>query len=34
MITVTNNVGGGQPVSMGNIKAVKEICSRYGIPHT
>src|SRR5690242_19195170 len=32
MLTVTNNSGGGQPVSMGNIKAVKKICVRYGIP--
>ncbi len=32
MITVTNNSGGGQPVSMQNIKDTKAICSRYGIP--
>lgn len=32
MLTVTSNSGGGQPVSMGNIREVKEVCSRYGIP--
>jgi tryptophanase len=32
MITVTNNTGGGQPVSMANIKAVKDILRSHGIP--
>ena len=32
IITITNNSGGGQPVSMKNIKEVRAICTEYGIP--
>jgi len=32
MLTVTNNSGGGQPVSMENIRQTHEVCARHGIP--
>lgn len=32
IITITNNSGGGQPVSLENIKAVKKICNQHAIP--
>jgi tyrosine phenol-lyase len=31
-ITITNNAGGGQPVSMENIRETKALCDKYGKP--
>src|ERR1035438_7926687 len=32
MLTITNNSGGGQPVSMENARAVSAVCRKHGIP--
>lgn len=32
LLTITNNSGGGQPVSVKNIKEVSQVCKQHGIP--
>ncbi len=32
LVTVTNNKGGGQPVSLENLRATRRVCSDFGVP--
>jgi tyrosine phenol-lyase len=32
MLTLTNNSGGGQPVSLANVRGTRDVCRRHGVP--
>jgi tryptophanase len=32
LVTITNNAGGGQPVSLQNLRGVRALCDRHGVP--
>lgn len=32
ILTLTNNAGGGQPVSLANVRATSVLCRRFGVP--
>ena len=32
MLTLTNNSGGGQPVSLANVRETHDVCARHGVP--